>query len=171
MLKMDNQTLLLAFVVITGAAVMLQAIILLFIYITVSKAARSVRDEVEDLRSALMPVIYNTRDLFTRLAPKVEGAVDDMVDITKGLKAQTAETQSAIAEILSRLRHQTGRIDTMMTGVLDGVDRAGGFITDAISRPVRQISGVLASVKAIVEALRAPSAPRNHARGDKDMFV
>jgi len=171
MLKLDNQTLLLAFVAVTGAAVLLQAIILLFIYLTVSKAARAVREEVEDLRSAMMPVIYNTRDLFTRLAPKVEGAVDDLADIAKGLKAQTSETQFVIAEILNRLRHQAGRVDAMFTGVLDGVDRAGSFVADVISRPVRQISGVLASIRAIVETLRAPSAPRNHTRGDKDMFV
>jgi hypothetical protein len=64
----DNQTLLLAFVALTGLAVLLQAIILLAIFITLRKAVRSVREESEKLRSSLMPIIYETRDILVGTA-------------------------------------------------------------------------------------------------------
>ena len=57
---LDNETLLLAFVAVTGLAVLLQAIILLAIFITVRKTAITLRDEAEDLRSSVLPIIYNT---------------------------------------------------------------------------------------------------------------
>jgi hypothetical protein len=66
----------------------------------------------------------------------------------------------------------------MLTGTLDAIDRASGFVTDAVSRPMRQLSRLLASAKAIVESLRnSDSAPRqtrssgDPSSADKDMFV
>ena len=59
--NLDNQTIQLIFIAVTALAVLLQAIILLAIFVTVRKAARSVREEVEDLRSSIMPIVDTTR--------------------------------------------------------------------------------------------------------------
>ena len=171
--KLDNQTILLAFVAVTGLAVLLQAIILLAILVSVRKAARAVKEELEDLRSAAMPVIYNTRDLFARLSPIVEDTVGDLSQIARGLRVQTEEMQSTAAEVIEKVRKQTTRLDSMFTSVLDAVDRAGGFVAEAVSKPVRQLSALAASIKAIVESLRVPPPPPRpgRTRDDKDMFV
>jgi uncharacterized protein YoxC len=171
--KLDNETILLAFVAVTGLAVLLQAFILLAILISVRKAARSIKEELEDLRSAAMPVIYNTRDLFTRLAPIVESTVGDLSEIANGLRVQTEEMQSSATEIIEKVRHQATRLDSMFTSVLDAIDRAGGFVAEAVSKPVRQLSALAASIKAIVESLRVPGNQTRHpqSREDKDMFV
>jgi hypothetical protein len=171
--KLDNETILLAFVAVTGLAVLLQAFILLAILVSVRKAARSIKEELEDLRSAAMPVIYNTRELFTRLAPKVEETVGDLSEIAHGLRVQTEEMQTSVSELIEKARCQTNRLDAMFTGVLDAVDRAGGFVAEAVSRPVRQLSGLVASIKAILESLSHPGGQPGptHFRDDKDMFV
>jgi hypothetical protein len=175
--KMDNETILLAFVAVTALAVLLQAIILLAIFVTVRKAARAVREEAEDLRSSLMPIIYNSRDLYSLIAPKIEATVEDLSEIAHGLRVQTEAFQSTAVEVLDRVHRQTSRLDIMFSSVLDAVDRAGGFVAEAVSRPVRQISGMVASIKAIVESLRgAESATRSvHHSGepsssDEDRF-
>jgi phage-related protein len=175
---LDNDTLLLAFVGVTAAAIVLQTIILLAVFLAVRKAARSIKEEVEDLRSSLMPIIHNTRDLFARLSPKVESTVDDLAEIAHGLRVQTAEVQSSALEIMEKMRRQTNRLDHMFTTVLDAVDRAGGFVAETVSRPVRQISALLSSIKAMIESLRTPQAEQRPGRaaserppGDKDMFV
>jgi ABC-type transporter Mla subunit MlaD len=176
--NLDSQTILLAIVAVTALAVLLQAIILLAIFITVRKAARSLKEQAEDLRSSLMPIIYNARDLFTRLAPKVEATVTDVAELTHGLREQSAEVRSTVAHVLVRVNRQTNRVDAMLTGILDAVDRASGFVTDAVSRPMRQLSRILASAKAIVESLRnaepVPREMRSHgdpSSSDKDIFV
>jgi phage-related protein len=48
----------------------------------------------------------------------------------------------------------------MITSLLDTVDRAGGFVANVVSTPVRQISNILSMVKAVVESLRGPGAAR-----------
>jgi hypothetical protein len=170
---LDPQTIMLAFVAVTGLAVLLQTIILLAIFITIRKAANSLKEQVEDLRSSVMPVVYNTRELITRLTPKIESTVDDLSAMAEGLRTQSADMQTSVTEILDKIRHQTVRLDNMFSSLLDGVDRAGGFVADVVSRPVRQISGLLASVKAIAETLRAPipRAPRSRPSEDVDTFV
>jgi hypothetical protein len=170
--KFDPQTILLAFVAITGLAVLLQTIILLAIYLTVRKAANSLATQVEDLRSAVMPVVYNTRELFSRLAPKVESTVEDLSQVAQTLRVQSVEVQTSVNEILRKLRNQTDRIDAMFSTVLDGVDRAGGFVAEVVSRPVRQVSSLLNSLKAIVESLRNSSSRSRQKRsaGEGDFF-
>lgn len=171
--KLDNETILLAFVAVTALAVLLQAFILLAILISVRKAASSLKEEAEDLRSSLMPVIYNTRDLISRLAPKLESTVEDLSEIAHGLRVQTIEVQASAFEIMEKLHRQTNRMDAMFTGVLDAAELAGGFVVNVVSKPIRQISGIMASIKAIIESLRTPVEPSRHTRAarDKDMFV
>ena len=179
MLKLDNQTILLAFAVVTGLAVLLQTFILLAISIIMRKAANSIREEIGSLRASLMPVICDTQELLassretlasaqelvanaqgflTRVSPKVEEAAGDVAEIARGLRVQTAQMQSSVTEILENVRKQSNRMDHMVSGVLDTADRAGDFVTDVVSRPMRQISGVLAFVKAAVESLRESRA-------------
>ena len=186
--KLDNQMILLAFVILMAVAVLLQAIILMAILAAVRKGARALQDEAQELRAALLPVLYDARetmattreslvtarealaqmqDFFTsaqgvlnRIAPKVEGAASDLAAITDGLRVQAARMQNSGVEILEKLRHQSDRVDGMVTSLLDGVDRAGGFVANFVTRPVKQVSGILATVKAVVDSLRGFGAPR-----------
>jgi hypothetical protein len=50
---------------------------------------------------------------------------------------------------------QSTRVDAMVSSALDAVDSAAVFVAETVNKPVRQISGLLASVKAIVESLGA----------------
>jgi len=177
MLKLDHETILLAFAVVTGLAMLLQTIMLLAITVAVRKAANSVREETENLRTSIMPVIYDTRDLvastqivltsaqefvssaqgvLSRMAPKIEAATGDLAQIAQGLRVQTAAIESTAMEIVDKVRKQSNRVDEMCTGLLDSVDRAGAIVTSAVSTPVRQVSKILGTVKAVIESLRSP---------------
>ncbi|MGB9407431.1 MAG: hypothetical protein WCA89_07835 [Terracidiphilus sp.] len=191
--KLDNQTILLALTVVIGLAVLLQTIILLAIFVSIRKAAGSIRLEVEKLRASLMPVIYDTRDTLAstrdtlaktqeflanaqgfliRVSPRIEATASDLAEITHGLRTQTAQMQSSAMEILERVRKQSDRVDHMITSLLDTVDRAGGFVANVVSRPVRQISSILGIVKAVVESLRTPPTLRRPAPpAGEDRFV
>ena len=171
--NLDNQTIQLAIVAVTALALLLQTIFLLAILVTVRKTARSLKEEIEDLRSSVMPIIYNTRDLLARVTPQVEATVEDLAQMAKGMRVQTEDLQSSAREVVERLRAQASRVDAMLSSVLDAVDRTGDFLTEAVNKPVRQISGLLASVKAVVESLRASEFGQNRSNspGDDDTFV
>jgi len=173
--KLDHETILLAFACVTGLAMLLQTILLLLVAVAVRKTAKSLREEAENLRTSVMPVIYDARDtlantqiilgsaqefvsnaqsVLARIAPKVESATGDLAEIAQGLRIQTAEIQLAAIEVMDRVRKQGNRLDEMCTVMLDTLDRAGGFVASAVSSPVRQVSRILGTVKAVVESLR-----------------
>lgn len=169
---MDNESILLAFAVVTGLALVFQTILLLVVFLAVRKGALALKEQAEEIRSAALPILRNTQELCSRLGPKIEATldrvgttVDDLSDITRSLRYQTIEVQATTQEIMDRVRRQSSRIDGIFSNALDVVEHAGGFVANVVSKPVRQVAGVVASVKAIVDSLRASEArPRhNHA--------
>ena len=64
--------------------------------------------------------------------------------------------QVAAKDIIARTQRQVGRVDQMLSSIFDRVERAGTFVSDAVAQPMRQLSGVIASVKAVVDTLRDP---------------
>jgi uncharacterized protein YoxC len=178
--NLDNQSILLIFVAITSLAMLTQAIVLLAIYLSIRKAAASLRDQIDEVRSSVMPVVDSTRDLcarasdlFQKVSPKVESAATDLAEVAHSLHLQTNELQLSTFEVLDRMRRQSSRIDHMFSGLLDAVDRAGGFVAQVVSKPVRQFSGILASIKAVVETLSkpAPGARPTRNPAGKNTFV
>jgi len=172
---MDSQTVQLLIVAAVAVTMLLQAVVLLAIFNTLRKAADSMRQDIEELRTTVLPVLENVRDLLVKNGPKIEAAATDFAAMSHNLRRQTADIQVAGREIFERLQKQSQRVDMMLTKVLDAVDRTGGFMTDTVTRPMRQLAGLLASAKAVVESLRsdphATHASSERAHGDKDMFV
>ena len=175
MFKLDNQTLQLILIALVALAMLIQAIVLLVAFMAMRKAVRSADKKFEELRSSIVPLVDKTRDLVTRLAPKIEATAEDVAALTHSLRLQTTDVQYAANEIVTRVRSQAGRIDAMLTNVLDAIERAGDFMADAVSKPMRQLSAILASAKAALESLRnygpAPRSNADRVSRDNDMFV
>ncbi len=172
-MSIDRDTLLLVFVAVTGLAVLLQAIILFAIFLTLRKTAGKLQEQIDELRGSVMPVVTSTQNLLASVGPKVESVAKDLAEISGRLRAQSAEMQITASEFMAHLQRQSGRIDAMITGILDTFDRAGNVLTDTINIPIRQISAIAAFARAAIGALRSgPAQPRpTHAAADKDLFV
>jgi methyl-accepting chemotaxis protein len=178
-MQINNQTIELILIALVAVAMVVQAIVLMAAVAAMRKAANSLVSKIEEFRSSVVPLVDKTREVFSRVAPKIEETADDLSVLTHALRQQTADVQNAADEIVSRARRQAGRIDTMLTNVLDALERAGGFMADTVAKPMRQVSALLASAKAVVESLRssapppstAPGSQPNHAPGDSDLYV
>jgi len=175
--NVNNEVLLIVFVALTGAAVMLQAFVLLAIFLTVRRTARTVEEQMVEVRTTVLPAVNEAREFLKRVGPRIDSVTTDLADLAQGLRAQGAELEASTAEIMERVRRQSSRLDAMFSGVLDGVDRAGAIVTDLVSMPLRQISGIAAFARAAIGTLRSGSPQREpgpqstHAAADKDMFV
>jgi methyl-accepting chemotaxis protein len=175
MSHLDPQTAQLIFSGVAALALLLQALVLLGIFFGIRKALSSLREDFEDLRTTVTPFVKEAREVFTRVAPKIEQTTNDVAMLTQTLRTQSEDLKVASSEIIEKARRQADRIDSMTTNVLDAADRAGTFVNDAVNKPVRQISGILASIRAVVDTLRAPEPQArrraNHVPGDPEMFV
>lgn len=175
MANMHNDTIMVIFVAATAIAVVLQAGILLALFIVVRTSTKKIQAEIEVFRISALPLIDHSRELMKNVSPKIQAATTDLAEMTRGLRAQTMEFQASASEVLERVHRQTGRVDTMVTGALNKVDHASTVVNDAVNVPLRQLSGIAAFAKAAFETLRSDGPkerPRHtHPAGDKDLFV
>ncbi len=161
---------LIALVAVIGAMVLLQVIFMVATAIAVRKGMKVVQEQVNEVSASVGPFlresrefIHQTKELVNRLEPKIESACEDLAEITRTTRTQVTKMQVSAEEISERVRRQAERVDHMATSTLNGVDRVGHFISDAVSAPVRQVSGIMAAARAVVDTLRSPG-PARHAR-------
>jgi methyl-accepting chemotaxis protein len=180
----NTETILTAFVALTGIALVVQAIILLAIFFSMRKAVRSLKQDFDDFRDSATPVIRTSREILERIAPHVVPVTTDvakiaadvatvaaniktasgnLAEVSEQLRAQTAELKSSAAEAVDRVRQQAVRADSIVTGVLDVAEQAGTVVQAAITVPTRQLAGILAGFKAAMESLRLSGSRIRHA--------
>jgi hypothetical protein len=168
MQKLDSQTVQLIIVAAVAVTMLLQSIVLLAILSILRKSAQGMRQDIEELRTSVVPVIENVREFMTHTGPKIEAAVVDIAAMSHNLRRQTADVQVAANGILDRINNQSIRMDSMLTSIFDGVERATGFMSETVSKPMRQVAGLLASAKAVVESLRSDYPPAQPPSNDND---
>jgi Mg2+/Co2+ transporter CorB len=155
----NTETLLMIFVALTGVAVLLQAFVLIAIYVSLRKAAKSAAEVSEDVKFTVLPLVHTTRELLERISPQVVTITNGLVDLTETLKREANGVTFSAHEVMQRVNEQTKRLDAMLTTGLDAVDRAGEVVESAVAAPIRQVNGILAAIKAIVASYRS-NAPR-----------
>lgn len=166
----NTNTLLLVICIIMGVGILLQIGFLIAMAVMGGKALKMVKQYGDEFRSAAIPTLHHARELLetsknliTRLEPRLDAAATDLAEIAQVAREESRKIQESTDEISDRIRRQAERMDHMTTTTLNGVDRVGHFVNQAVNLPVRQAAGVLAAVKAIVDALRSPTSPRRRA--------
>lgn len=193
----NQETLFIIFIAITGLAVLLQASVLFAMFVTLRKALASARERSEGFEGKILPVLQTAhqflstgqevvesiRALVTKLDPPLQSAAAELDAMTKDLHVQALRLQASVDDVAFRAHRQAARVDGMTTSLLNGLDRVGGLVNQAVDAPIRQVSGVIAAVKAVVETLRSPAPRRRRApqppaatqqpvhQTDQDLFV
>jgi methyl-accepting chemotaxis protein len=169
------ETFLIVVLIIVVAAMVAQLFVMLLLFFGFAKMAKNLKEEIGDIRSAVMPIIFDLRKVLTKASPQLESAVVDLAVFTHSLRNQTEELEATSTEVSERVRRLSSRLDSMLSNMLDIVERSGNTLNDAVARPLRQVAGIVASAKAIIESLREKTAPLPHvtrSRGDnRDLFV
>jgi hypothetical protein len=151
----NTETYLIIFVALTGLAVLLQACILLAIFISLRKAAKSFHESSTDLKATILPMVHQTRDLIDRISPQVVTVTSGLADLTSSLKKESAGIKVNATEIMERVNVQVKRIDLMLTHGLNNLEKASTIMENTVAAPVRQVNGVVAAIKAVVNSYRS----------------
>jgi uncharacterized protein YoxC len=186
---MNNEIIQLAGIALIAVCVLVQTILMLAMFIGLGKGLRALKEQVEDMKTSVMPTVEKTQLLLEktsqfvdktnafvdRMGPKVESAATDAAAFVSGVRRQAEDVEVALGEILQRVDKQSRRIDDMFSGTMDAVDKASSFVTQTVGKPVRQLSGLLAGVKAAVESFRTDNHPIRERevrdeRDGKDLF-
>jgi methyl-accepting chemotaxis protein len=158
------------FTSVTALGVLLQAFVLLGIFLSVRKSLTKFHAIAERAEKNLDPILNTTRHLLEDISPKLKVATENLVDVSHTLRQQANHASETADEILNMTHAQAARVDEMVTGTLNTVVHATTAVQSVVAAPMRQVAGVVNGLRAAFDVLRRKQ-PEAHAAADGDLFV
>src|SRR5258708_24769682 len=112
-LLMDDN-LLRVFIALTAFAVVIQAGILVALYLAVRKSAARMEALATEVTSKTLPTLEPAQSIMIELRPKIETIASNAVDSTTILRVQLGRLDSTLSDILDRTRLQVIRADELL---------------------------------------------------------
>jgi hypothetical protein len=167
---MDQQTWIAAFVVIAAIAIVMQACVMLGMYLQIRKTREQVTQLGADLQAKVNPIITKATHILEDSEDRISSLMTDAADITRMARGQAAKVDRILNDSLERLRVQIIRADQILTGTLEVVEDAGSRVRKTVAGPVLQASAVLHGIKVGIDYLRGRSGEKGMGNDD-ELFI
>jgi methyl-accepting chemotaxis protein len=164
------QIIFIIFTAVTSIGVLIQAFVLLAMFVAAKKAAGEVHEISEQLKQHLFPTLATARTLIEDLSPKIKVTTSNLVETSHTLRSQAEHISKTVGEVADLAEVQISRVDEMATAVLDGITQATAAVQHGITTPLKQVSGVLHGLRAGIDVLRKKERP-THVEGDGSNFA
>jgi hypothetical protein len=155
---MDKMT---VFVALTGVAVLLQAGVLLAMYLAMKKSSERMQALADDVKTKVMPTVVEAQQLMSELRPKVQVIVDNLESATTVMRSQVQRIDATVNDVVDRARLQIIRTDELFTRTLDRVEQTSDMVHKTVVSPVRQLSGLMQGITVGLEFLFGNRSRRN----------
>ncbi|GAC1430378.1 MAG: hypothetical protein NVS1B11_05910 [Terriglobales bacterium] len=170
MTLMDNQTLLSVFIAVTAVAVVLQAGILVALYLAVRKTTTRMESLVTQLTSKVIPTAEIVHSMLVEFKPRIEAVVANVSDSTSLIRAQIERVDATVSDVIDRTRLQVIRADELLNRTMDKVEHTTEVVHNTVVSPFRQLHGVINGVTAGLQFL-AGSKRRSGAVPQEELFI
>jgi len=137
---MDHLTI---FIGVTAVAVVLQAGILVAMYLGMRKTSARVEALASEVSSKILPTAELVHSMLSELRPKIESTITNVSETTALVHAQVERMDATITDVIDRTRLQIIRTDELVSRTLDQVEETAEIVTKTIVSPVRRLSGIL----------------------------
>ena len=168
---MDN-TIITIFVVVTALAVLMQAGILLGMFIALRKTSAKVEFLAEEVKTKVLPTAELAHSMIVELRPKITTVLDNVSVSTTVLRTQMERIDATLTDIIDRTRLQVIRADEFVNSTMDKLEETREAVQRTVVSPVRHISGLMHGVTAGVEAFFSRRRERESVNVPQDeMFI
>jgi tetrahydromethanopterin S-methyltransferase subunit F len=155
---MDKLTI---FIALTSVAILLQACVLLAMYLAMRKTTSELQALAGEVRTKVMPALDQAQQLIAEVRPKIEVIADNVRDASIAVKAQVQRIDATVNDVMDRARLQVIRADELLSRTLDKVEHTSDVVQKTVVSPVRQISGLMQGITVGLEFLFSRRARQN----------
>jgi hypothetical protein len=164
------------FVVVTAFAIVVQAGVLIALFIQLRRTAARVERTVADLNTQVGPLILRVQVLVDEVAPRITGIVADASEITRLARSEAQKVDRILSEALERLRMQLIHVDHILTGAMEAVEEAGSHLRQTVWGPVVKATALIRGVQAGIDFFRTVRQRRDPVESsgeqqDEGMFI
>jgi ElaB/YqjD/DUF883 family membrane-anchored ribosome-binding protein len=168
---MDQTTLLYvmtAFVIIAAIALSIQAGML----VAVNKKTKDLQDKINPLVPKVESLVESTKatvELSRKQIAEITTRANDILDSTK---SQLAMVEEVVSDATARAKVQMDRVELVLDDTLSRAHETVALLHSGVTRPLREINGVSAGVRAALSFLSRGNRPSvAQATSDEEMFI
>ncbi len=179
---MDKLTI---FIGVTSAAVVLQMLILLGMFLAMRKLsvrieglAAKAEDTAAVIQTRVLPVIDNAKAMQLEIKsflqtnrPKVEAIIENVNHVSSKARGTVDRFDATANDAIDRIRLQVIRGDEMLTRTMDRVEETTEKVQHTVMSPVRQVSGIAQAISTGVGAYFNTQKRRRNGGPSDEMFI
>jgi hypothetical protein len=157
-----------AFVIISAIALCIQAGMLAGIYKTVKAMQQSINPLLPKVES-LVEKTNVTVEQSGRQITEITSRANDILDSTK---RQLAIVEDVVGDAAARAKVQMDRVELVLDDTLSRAHETVAVFHDGVMRPLREINGLAAGIRAALGAIARGNRPTpDQATSDEEMFI
>jgi hypothetical protein len=149
------------FVFLTGIAVLLQAGVLLAMYVAMRQSSARMEALATEVKGKLLPAAEEVQKILVELRPKLQVIAENLEDSTTTLRHQIRRVDATVNDVVDRARLQVIRADELLSRTLDRVEQTSDMVHKTVISPVRQLSGLMQGITVGLEFLFGGRGRRN----------
>ena len=162
------------FIAATAFAVVLQALVLVALYLAVRKSSAKMEALALEVTSRTLPTMETVHSMLVELRPKIEIIATNLSDSTNLVRNQLGRIDATLTDALDRARLQVIRADELLNRTMDKVEDTTDIVHRTVVSPLRQVNGLMAAITTGVEVLFGQKKrPRKNGAGEPqdEMFI
>lgn len=165
-------TLLIVFIVVTALAVVIQAGILVGMYVAMRKTSGKVELLAEEVRTKVIPTAQLAQEMIAELRPKLLTVADNVSASTTVLRTQLERLDATLTDIVDRTRLQVIRADEFVNSTMDKLEETREAVERTVVSPVKHLTGIMHGLSVGLEAFLGHRRERATATVPQDeMFI
>jgi methyl-accepting chemotaxis protein len=134
------------------AAVVLQAGILVAMYLAMRKSSARMETLAAEVKTKVLPAAETAHSMLVEMRPKIETILNNVSESTRMVRGQMERLDATVNDVIDRTRLQVIRADEMLSRTMDKVEETTEIVHKTVVSPVRQASGLVHAFGAGIDA-------------------
>jgi hypothetical protein len=169
-----DDNLLRIFIAATTFAVVLQAMIMVGLYLAVRKSTAKMEALATEFKTKALPTMETAQNMLVELRPKIEAITTNVSETSTVVRNQINRLDATMTDVLDRTRLQVIRADELLNRTMDRVEETSEVVHKTVVSPLRQVNGFMTAITTGVEVFFGPKRrqPKNGMGVPQDeMFI
>jgi len=169
-----DDNLLRIFIAVTTFAIVVQAGIMVGLYLAVRKSTAKMEALATEVKSKALPTIETVQSMLVEMRPKIDVMTTNFSESSTLVRNQLGRIDATLTDALDRTRLQVIRADELLNRAMDKVEETSEIVHKTVISPLRQVNGLMAAISTGVEVFLGQKRrhPKNGAGVPQDeMFI
>jgi hypothetical protein len=141
------------FIGVTAAAVVIQAGILVAMYLAIRQSAARMEVLASDVRTKVLPAAETVHSMLVEFRPHLQTLVTNVSESSTMVRSQIERLDATVSDAVDRARLQVIRADELLGRTLDRVENTTNLVHQTVVSPVWQIAGLVQGITSGLEFL------------------